>query len=271
MLSIGEFAGMTGLSVKALRHYDEKGVLVPRDVDPRSGYRRYGEDQVRAGVVVRALRAADVPLADVAHSVAAGDGRAALEAHQQAVLAERARQDLALAGARQVLAALTAPVEVVERSCAEQPFVGRVLSVPADEVDTLSDDVANDQFAQLFAALQRASLGPSGQFWTTLRAGDQGSVEVVCCWPTPVQLDVDWGGPDTVVGALPARTELVSLWRADEGQTLPEDSTHPAVVALFDALAERRIDLRDREVRQTVIGQGEGEYAVEVAITVAER
>ena len=80
MLSIGEFAGMTGLSVKALRHYDEKGVLVPRDVDPRSGYRRYGEDQVRAGVVVRALRAADVPLADVAHSVAAGDGRAALEA-----------------------------------------------------------------------------------------------------------------------------------------------------------------------------------------------
>ncbi|MFF9654274.1 MerR family DNA-binding transcriptional regulator [Streptomyces sp. NPDC014622] len=33
MLRIGEFAGLTGLIVKALRHYDEKGVLVPADVD----------------------------------------------------------------------------------------------------------------------------------------------------------------------------------------------------------------------------------------------
>lgn len=49
MLSIGEFASMTGLSVKALRHYDEKEVLVPADVDPGTGYRRYGEAQVRAG------------------------------------------------------------------------------------------------------------------------------------------------------------------------------------------------------------------------------
>lgn len=29
MLSIGEFAQATGLTVKALRHYDERGVLVP--------------------------------------------------------------------------------------------------------------------------------------------------------------------------------------------------------------------------------------------------
>ena len=262
---------MTGLSVKALRHYDEKGVLVPRDVDPRSGYRRYGEDQVRAGVVVCALRAADVPLAEVAHAVAAGDGRAALAAQQQAVLAERERQDLAFAGAHQVLAALSAPVEVVQRSCGVQPYVGRVLSVPADEADTPSDDTANEQFAQLFAALQSEGLGPSGRFWTTLRAGDQGTVEVVCCWPTSKQLDADWGGPGTVVGALPARTELVSIWRADEDQTLPEDSSHPAVVALFDALAEQQIELHGGEVRQTVIEQGDGEYAVEVAITAAVR
>lgn len=53
MLSIGEFAGLTGLSVKALRHYDEKGILVPVEADENSGYRRYGEEQVRDGAVIR--------------------------------------------------------------------------------------------------------------------------------------------------------------------------------------------------------------------------
>jgi DNA-binding transcriptional MerR regulator len=48
MMKIGEFAGITGLSVKALRHYDERAVLAPADVDERSGYREYGESQVRA-------------------------------------------------------------------------------------------------------------------------------------------------------------------------------------------------------------------------------
>ena len=43
MMNIGEFAALTGLGVKALRHYDERGVLTPAAVDPVSGYRKYGE------------------------------------------------------------------------------------------------------------------------------------------------------------------------------------------------------------------------------------
>ncbi len=62
MLKIGEFSGLTGLSVKALRYYDEKGILVPAQVDKYSGYRQYGEEQVRDGAVIRALRNAGVPL-----------------------------------------------------------------------------------------------------------------------------------------------------------------------------------------------------------------
>ena len=40
LLTIGEFAPATHLSVKALRHYDEVGLLQPADVDQASGYRR---------------------------------------------------------------------------------------------------------------------------------------------------------------------------------------------------------------------------------------
>ena len=46
LLSIGTFANMTRLSIKALRLYDQLGILQPLHVDPQSGYRYYGVDQV---------------------------------------------------------------------------------------------------------------------------------------------------------------------------------------------------------------------------------
>jgi len=41
MFSIGEFSRITGLSIKALRLYHEKGILVPGRVDDATGYRYY--------------------------------------------------------------------------------------------------------------------------------------------------------------------------------------------------------------------------------------
>jgi len=37
LLSIGAFAVFTGLSINALRHYDEVGLLRPADVDKATG------------------------------------------------------------------------------------------------------------------------------------------------------------------------------------------------------------------------------------------
>ncbi|WP_117671836.1 MerR family DNA-binding transcriptional regulator [Micromonospora sp. MW-13] len=269
MLGIGEFAGLTGLSVKALRHYDEKVVLVPAEVDALSGYRRYGEGQVRAGVVARALRDAGVPLPAVAAVVAAGGASDALTEHRRRVLEDRASEDRALAAAEEALRALAVPVAVDEREMARQPFVGQVISVSVDDAESLSDVDANAVFGGLFEQLQASGLGPSGQFWTTLRAGERGTVEVV--WPTPTEVDDEWCGPQTFAGVLPARTELVATWRPAEGETLPDGPTHPAVVALFDAIAGRQIELRGMEVRQTVLGQSEEDYAVEVSVSVETR
>lgn len=41
LLSIRDFAKMTYLSIRALRHCHDTGLLVPADVDPETGYRRY--------------------------------------------------------------------------------------------------------------------------------------------------------------------------------------------------------------------------------------
>ena len=62
LLPIGRFAREAGLTVGALRHYDEEGVLVPADVDPSTGYRRYRRDQLQEARAVAALRDLELSL-----------------------------------------------------------------------------------------------------------------------------------------------------------------------------------------------------------------
>ena len=62
LLPIGRFARLTGLTIGALRHYDEEGVLAPADVDPATGYRRYRRDQVATARAIAALRDLELSL-----------------------------------------------------------------------------------------------------------------------------------------------------------------------------------------------------------------
>lgn len=269
MLKIGEFSGLTGLSVKALRHYDETGTLVPASVADRSAYRLYCESQVRAGVEIRALRDAGVPLPAVSAAVEAGEAGHALEAHRLRVLEQREREDRAFCESASVLRALAVPIVVSERSMPAQHFVGQVITVPVDDAAAVSDHKANEVFSALFVRLQAAGLGPCGSFWTTLRAGDRGTVEVVCCWPTDSDVPEQVRGSESFSAVLPARTELVATWRPTTDEELPEETLHPAVVGLFDAVAERGAGLGTVEVRQTIVGQSADDYAVEISVTVS--
>ena len=55
-------ARRSGLSVKALRHYDRVQLLRPAAVDGGSGYRLYRSDQVGEAQLVHLLRSLDLPL-----------------------------------------------------------------------------------------------------------------------------------------------------------------------------------------------------------------
>jgi DNA-binding transcriptional MerR regulator len=46
MFKIGDFSRVTQVTVKALRHYDDLGLLKPARVDPDTGYRYYAAAQV---------------------------------------------------------------------------------------------------------------------------------------------------------------------------------------------------------------------------------
>ena len=73
LMPIGRFARLTGLSVKALRHYAELGLLQPAAVDPDTGYRSYSTAQVDRAETIRLLRRLEVPLDDIATLLAADD------------------------------------------------------------------------------------------------------------------------------------------------------------------------------------------------------
>ena len=64
-MSIGEFARLSRLSAKALRLYDELGLLPPARVDPGSGYRWYAAGQLDSARLVASLRQIGVPLAEI--------------------------------------------------------------------------------------------------------------------------------------------------------------------------------------------------------------
>lgn len=66
LLTIGAFARRAGLAPSALRFYDDCGVLRPARVDTATGYRHYGAGQAARAVKLRQLRAAGLPLMDVA-------------------------------------------------------------------------------------------------------------------------------------------------------------------------------------------------------------
>jgi effector-binding domain-containing protein len=54
-IPIGRFSVVTRLSLKALRYYDEKGILTPKAKDPFTGYRYYTGDQIAVGVKISTL------------------------------------------------------------------------------------------------------------------------------------------------------------------------------------------------------------------------
>ena len=63
--SIGDLARRTGLTVKAIRFYSDRGIVPPTDRNP-AGHRRYGPDAVARLDLVRTLRELGLDLATIA-------------------------------------------------------------------------------------------------------------------------------------------------------------------------------------------------------------
>jgi DNA-binding transcriptional MerR regulator len=92
MITIGQLAAYAGVTIKAVRHYHQRGLLEepPRD---SSGYRRYSAEHAIDLVKIKTLAEAGVPLARISELLAADPERfAAAIAEIDRNLAERAEE-----------------------------------------------------------------------------------------------------------------------------------------------------------------------------------
>lgn len=87
LIPIGQFGAASRLSPKALRLYDENGLLPPARVDPGSGYRFYRLDQLRDATLIGLLRCAGMPLAQIRH-VLASPSPARIDEYESALAEE---------------------------------------------------------------------------------------------------------------------------------------------------------------------------------------
>ena len=187
-MSIGEFSRRSRLSPKALRLYDEIGLLAPSRVERHSGYRYYTAPQLERARLVAALRRLDVPLADVARLVDL-DRAAAAEA-----LGALGRElDATHAARRRLVDAL---IDDLHRRRGNMKEVD-VREVPERHLLCLKRHVdpagAWDLGKEFIAVVRDAGLprleGPAGEtfaiFWGEVSQDSDGPVE----WCRPVPAD----------------------------------------------------------------------------------
>jgi MerR family copper efflux transcriptional regulator len=88
---IGELAARAGISTKAIRYYEQIGILTP-PARTASGYRAYDQTALGRLGFVRAAQALGLTLGEIRQIIAFRDGGAAPCAHVTALLQQRAAE-----------------------------------------------------------------------------------------------------------------------------------------------------------------------------------
>jgi DNA-binding transcriptional MerR regulator len=131
LIPIGRVARAAQVSQKALRLYDEEGLLRPARVDESSGYRLYLPEQIHDARLIHFLRGAGMPLAEI-RAFLADRSEERLDEYDERLETELAARRKALGIARRILAAKS-HFEVDEKDVAAVRYVGRRSSVAAGD------------------------------------------------------------------------------------------------------------------------------------------
>ena len=161
LVTIGDFSRMTHLSVKALRHYHDVGLLEPSQVDLSSGYRLYDASQVPLAQVIRRFRDLGMPLEEVKAVLDAPD----VDSRNQVVVAHLERMESQLSETQSTVASLRA---LLERPAS--PVAVEYRSVPLMATLAISEPVTVGEldawwvgaFEELYRVLRAAGVEPAG-------------------------------------------------------------------------------------------------------------
>jgi len=230
-LSPTAFARRSMLSPKALRLYERLGLLVPDQVDPANGYRRYLESQLRAARLIAMLRRLDMPLAEVAVVLAA---RPPLRAEILSGYWERIERRVA--SQRELVTHLVIRLSGGERSVGMVEDV-REREIPEQLVLTEQRHVLVEELGPWLgvAMVRQAKLaaeygGIAGPqfviFHGEVNQDSDGPVEIC----TPIDLDREGSGPAAMRREPAHREAYVRLRKAQV--------EYPQILSAFDAVSQ---------------------------------
>ncbi|HEV2013311.1 MAG TPA: MerR family transcriptional regulator [Candidatus Dormibacteraeota bacterium] len=194
MITIGQLAAYAGVTIKAVRHYHQRGLLKepPRD---SSGYRRYTAQHAIDLVKIKTLAEAGVPLARIKELLAADPDRfAAAIAEIDRNLQERAKE---LRRTRERIARLSA---------GDRLFVSAEV---ADFLDRLHEFGVSQRSVQMERDLWilAQSVSPKqAAVWLADKRGAMGDPEFRAIY-LKYDAAYDWSPDDPRLSALATRTE----------------------------------------------------------------
>ncbi len=100
MFTVGEFSRICQVSIKTLHHYDRIGLLTPLKVDPFTGYRYYGQQQVERMLLISRLKRYGFSLDEMKSLLECEDERvlfSRLSRQKEVLKAQRRETELAIA------------------------------------------------------------------------------------------------------------------------------------------------------------------------------
>jgi DNA-binding transcriptional MerR regulator len=237
MVSIGEFSRQSRLSPKALRLYDDLGLLVPDHVDTANGYRWYADTQLEQARTVALLRRIGIPLAQIRDLLALDPASAAEQIRDHWTSTERKH-----AAQRELVSYL------IDRLHGKKPAMYEVAvrDIPARSLLSLMRRAHQDEVMQMgreffihrmmrggVARVEGIAGAPFTTYYGEVSGDSDGPVEF--CWPVPGDQAAETAArfPDVTLRTEPAHQEAF----VSQGKPGTWDSEAEAEVAIESLIA----------------------------------
>jgi DNA-binding transcriptional MerR regulator len=152
MFRIGEFARLGSVSVPSLRHYHERGLLVPAVVDRDTGYRWYSAAQLTRLSRIVALKELGFTLDQIEDVIA----QVTESELRRMLMLRRAQIETDLAMQQDRLARVDARIRAIERNGAMPEYEIVIKALPAEHVAVLGGSPASWDSDDIRAVLEPA-------------------------------------------------------------------------------------------------------------------
>jgi DNA-binding transcriptional MerR regulator len=233
LISIGDFARMTRLSIKALRLYDQLGLLQPQHVDPQTSYRYYGVGQLASARMIRNMREMDMPLATIRQVLTA---LPSLPAQAEVLLREYA--EMREWQVKQIQAQVQQFIQQIQQEQNAMSFEVNVKTIAPQQVLSVThhikvnklDKTIRESVETMYAMLKEqkaeASAPPFGIFHGAINEQEDGPLEI--CMPVDAQVR---GNGDVQVKQFQGGEAACVM-------TIGPETDFPTILGAYDAAAD---------------------------------